>query len=151
MTRRCAVGYGATRPPAAPGPAADPGAGAALTRTCPGTGQPASSAGRFLRTEESALAKLVVRDAVGREVRHRRSGRNTDAMRIRRATLEDVPAIAALHVDGWRSFRTFLPEAVWARERCSDGCANGPRRLASERCCWPRSRVAFSASSVRGC
>src|SRR3954452_6675928 len=129
MTRRCAVGYGATRPPAAPGLAADPGAGAALTRTCPGTGQPASSAGRFLRTEESALAKLVVRDAVGREVRHRRSGRNTDAMRIRRATLEDVPAIAALHVDGWRSFRTFLPEAVWGTRTLQRRLREWPKAL----------------------
>jgi ribosomal protein S18 acetylase RimI-like enzyme len=30
------------------------------------------------------------------------------------ATLDDVPAVAALHAQGWEAFRSFLPEAVWA-------------------------------------
>jgi ribosomal protein S18 acetylase RimI-like enzyme len=34
-------------------------------------------------------------------------------MDVRQAALEDVPAIAALHSEGWTSFRTFLPETVW--------------------------------------
>src|SRR5436189_5833608 len=33
----------------------------------------------------------------------------------------DVPAIAALHDEGWLSFRAFLPESLW-----------GPRTLRSE-------------------
>jgi len=32
----------------------------------------------------------------------------------RSATPDDVPVIARLHAEGWRAFRSFLPEAVWA-------------------------------------
>ena len=31
----------------------------------------------------------------------------------RLATADDVPAIAALHAQGWEAFRDFLPESVW--------------------------------------
>jgi hypothetical protein len=37
------------------------------------------------------------------------------AVTTRLATLDDVAAIAALHAQGWEAFRSFLPEAVWAR------------------------------------
>ena len=47
-------------------------------------------------------------------------------MRLRAATLADVPTIAALHTEGWHAFRAFLPEAVW-----------GPRTLERRLREWP--------------
>jgi ribosomal protein S18 acetylase RimI-like enzyme len=35
------------------------------------------------------------------------------AVTTRLATPEDVPAIAAVHAEGWEAFRGVLPEAVW--------------------------------------
>ena len=49
-------------------------------------------------------------------------------MRIRLA-LEDVPAIAALHAEGWRSFETFLPEAVWGSRTLQRRLSEWPRAL----------------------
>ena len=45
---------------------------------------------------------------------------------VRTATSADIPAIAALHDEGWLSFRPFLPESLW-----------GPRTLERRLREWP--------------
>lgn len=48
------------------------------------------------------------------------------AVHVRLATSGDIPVIAALHDEGWLSFRSFLPESLW-----------GPRTLERRLREWP--------------